>query len=305
MPSYQSRNPSRQLKDYLWLAACGFFMGSANVVPGVSGATIAFILGFYEELIDAINAANPAFFRRLFTFRLRQAFSEFPWRFLLALGLGIVLAIFTLAEGLTWAFHHHPELVWAFFFGLVLASAVVIRKRVARWSSVTLLISGLAAVVTFVLIGLRPLQTPDTAWFLMLSGAIAICVMILPGVSGAFVLVLLGKYQYMLEAVVRFDVLTLLIFATGAAGGLMIFTRTIRWLFFHHRDKTIAALVGLMLGSLRKIWPWKEQGLPTAFTLDVGLVLVLAAFGIGLVLILQYLAGRRVFEVDRLKTEGF
>ena len=107
-------------------------MGSANVVPGVSGGTIAFILGFYEELIDAINAANPAFFRRLFTLRLREAFDEFPWRFLLALGSGILVAIFTLAEGLTWAFYHHPELVWAFFFGLVLASAVVIRKWVVR-----------------------------------------------------------------------------------------------------------------------------------------------------------------------------
>jgi putative membrane protein len=305
MPSHQSRNSPRQLKDYLWLATCGFFMGSANVVPGVSGGTIAFILGFYEELIDAINAANAAFFRRLFTFRLREAFGEFPWRFLLALGLGIVMAIFTLARGLTWAYDHHRALVWAFFFGLVLASAVVIRKRVARWSRVTLLIGGLAAVATFVLIGLTPRQTPDAAWFLMLSGAIAICAMILPGLSGAFLLLLLGKYWYMVDAVERFDVLTLLIFAAGAAGGLIIFARAIRWLFLHWRDKTVAVLIGLMLGSLRGIWPWKEEGLPTAFTLEVALALVLAAFGIGLVLILQYLAGRRVFEVDRLKTEGF
>ena len=285
-------NTPRQLKDYCRLTVYGFCMGSANVVPGVSGGTIAFILGFYEELIDAINAVNLNFFRRLFTLRLREAFDDFPWRFLLALGLGIVMAIFTLAKGLMWAFHHHPELVWAFFFGLVLTSAVVIRKRVVRWSPVTLLISGLAAVATFSLIGLAPRQTPDAAWFLMLSGAIVICAMILPGLSGAFILVLLGKYQYMLEAVVRFDVLTLLIFAVGAAGGLIVFARAIRWLFLHCRDKTIAVLVGLMLGSLRGIWPWKEQGLPTAFTLEVALVLVLAAFGIGLVLILQYLAAR-------------
>ena len=287
-------NPPRQFKDYCRLTVYGFCMGSANVVPGVSGGTIAFILGFYEELIDAINSANPAFFRRLFTFRLREAFGEFPWRFLLALGLGIVMAIFTLAKGLTLALEHHPELVWAFFFGLVLASAVVIRKRVARWSPVTLLISGLAAAATFVLIGLAPRQTPDAAWFLMLSGAIAICAMILPGLSGAFLLVLLGKYQYMLEAVVRLDVLTLLIFAAGAAGGLIVFARAIRWLFLHRRDKTVSVLVGLMIGSLRGIWPWKEQGfvLPTAFTPEVALVLVLAAFGIGLVLLLQHLAAR-------------
>jgi putative membrane protein len=273
-------------------------MGSANVVPGVSGGTIAFILGFYEELIDAINAANPAFFRRLFTLRLREAFDEFPWRFLLALGLGIVLAIFTLARGLTWAFRHHPELVWAFFFGLVLASAVVIRKRVAHWRPITLLISGLAAGATFVLIELMPRQTLDTAWFLMLSGAIATCVMMLPGLSGALILMLLGKYQYMLEAVVRLDVLTLLIFAAGAVGGLMVFARAMRWLFLHWRDKTISVLIGLTIGSLRGIWPWKEQGLPTAFTLEVALVLVLAGFGIGLVLILQYMAGRRDRLID-------
>jgi len=292
----QAGNPPRRLRDYLWLTACGFFIGSANVVPGVSGGTIAFILGFYEELIGAINAANRAFFRRLFTFRLREAFGEFPWRFLLALGLGIVTAIFTLAERLTWAFHHHPELVWAFFFGLVLASAVVIRKQVARWTPVTLLISGLAAVAAFVLIGLTPAQTPDAIWFLMLSGAVAICAMILPGLSGAYLLVLLGKYQYMLEAVERFDVFTLLIFAAGAAGGLMVFARAIRWLLRYRRDKTVAILIGLMLGSLRGIWPWKEHGsivLPTALTPEVALVLVLAAFGIGVVLLLQHMAGRR------------
>ena len=292
----QSRNSTWNLKDYLWLVACGFFIGSANVVPGVSGGTIAFILGLYEELIDAINAANLDFFRRLFTFRLREAFDEFPWRFLLALGLGIVIAIFTMAERLMWAIDHHPELVWAFFFGLVLASAAVICKRDVRWSPVTLLIGGLAAMATFVLMGLMPQQTPDAAWFLLLSGAIVICAMILPGLSGTFLLVLLGKYQYMLEAIVRLDVLTLLIFAIGATGGLIVFARAVRWLFLYRKDKTVAGLVGLMLGSLRGIWPWKEQGsivMPTAFTLEVALALVLAALGVGLVLILQYLAGRR------------
>jgi putative membrane protein len=294
--SIQAGNPSRQLKDYFRLTVYGFCMGSANVVPGVSGGTIAFILGVYEELIDAINSANLAFFRRLFTFRLREAFDRFPWRFLLALGLGIVLAIFTLARGLTWAFGYHPELVWAFFFGLVLASAVVMRKRVARWSPVTLLIGGLAAVATFVLIWLTPWQTPDEVWFVLLSGAVGAGVMILPGLSGALILVLLGKYWYMLAAVARLDVVTLLVFAAGAAGGLIIAARTLRWLFLRHRDKTVSALIGLTIGSLGKVWPWKEQELPTlptAFTLEVGLVLVMAALGIGLVLMLQYLAIRR------------
>ncbi len=223
---------------------------------------------------------------------------------MLALGLGIGIAGFTLAERLTWAFDHHPVLVWAFFFGLVLASAVVIRRRVVRWNLVTLLIGGLVAAATFVLMGLMPRQTPDAAWFLMLSGAIVICAAILPGISGAFLLVLLGKYQYMLEAVVRLDVLTLLLFAIGAAGGLIAFARIIRWLFRHRKDETIAVLVGLMLGSLRGIWPWREQGLPTAFTLEVALVLAFAAFGVGLVLILQYLAGRRHLQRNGVGDKG-
>lgn len=292
----QSRNSTRNLKDYLWLAACGFFMGSANVVPGVSGTTIAFILGLYEELINAINAANLGFFRRLFTFRLREAFDKFPWRFLLALGIGIVVGIFTLARGLIWALDYRHELVWAFFFGLVLASVIAIRKRVVRWSPATLLISGLAAAATFVLMGLTPRQTPDAAWFLMLSGGIAICAMMLPGVSGAFLLMLLGKYQYMLDAVVRLDLLTLLIFAIGAAGGLIVITRTIRWLLLRRKDKTLGVLMGLTLGSLRGIWPWQEETsivMPTAFTPEVALVLVFAALGVGLVLFLEYLTKRR------------
>lgn len=289
----RSGNSPRRLKDYLWLAACGFFMGSANVVPGVSGGTIAFILGFYEELINAISSVNLNFFRRLFTLRPHEAFEEFPWRFLLALGMGILVAIFTMAEGLIWAFYHHSELVSAFFFGLVLASAVVTRKRVVRWSSITLFIGGLAAVTTFILLGIAPRQTPDAIWFLMFSGAIVICAMILPGLSGAFLLLLLGKYQHMLEAVARLDVLTLLIFAAGAAGGLIVFARAIRWLFLYRRDKTIAVLVGLMMGSLRGIWPWKEQYMPTAFTLEVGLVLVFTALGIGLMLLLHHLSVQR------------
>ncbi len=225
---------------------------------------------------------------------------------MLALGLGIGIAGFTLAERLTWAFDHHPVLVWAFFFGLVLASAVVIRRRVVRWNLVTLLIGGLVAAATFVLMGLMPRQTPDAAWFLMLSGAIVICAAILPGISGAFLLVLLGKYQYRLEAVVRLDVLTLLLFAIGAAGGLIVFARAVHWLFRHRKDETVAVLVGLMLGSLRGIWPWKEQGfvVPTAFTLEVALVLVLAASGVGLVLILQYLAGRHHLQRNGVGDKG-
>lgn len=302
MNSTETKQSHRTLKDYLWLAARGFCMGAADVVPGVSGGTLAFILGIYEELLHAIHAANLTFIRRLLTLKWRAAFADFPWRFLLAVGLGIAAAIFTLAEGLSWALHTHPSLVWAFFFGLVLASAFMVRKRVARWSFPTVLAAILSAAGAYLLVGLAPAETPDAPWFLFLSGAVAICAMILPGISGAFILVLLGKYQAVLDAVVHLDFVTLFLVAAGAATGLVSFVRLLRWLLGHYHDLTIAALTGLMLGSLRKVWPWKTADvlsgrelnlLPASLTLEVGLALALAALGFTLVLVIEFLASRR------------
>jgi putative membrane protein len=284
--------------EYLGLAARGFCMGAADIVPGVSGGTMAFILGIYEELIQAIHTLNLDFVRRLVRGQWREAFDHFAWPFLLAVGLGIGTAIFTLARGIRWALHHHPSLVWAFFFGLVLASVVTVRKRVARWTGANLLAAGLAMLGAYWLVGLLPVRTPDAPWFLFLSGALAICAMILPGISGAFILVLLGKYQTVLEAVVQRDVITLGLVAAGAAVGLMSFARLLRWLLRRYHDLTVAMLTGLMLGSLRKVWPWKEtlvlgsgvahevevNVLPGAFTPEVGLAVGLAMLGMVLVL---------------------
>ncbi len=302
---------ARRFRDYVWIAARGFCMGAADVVPGVSGGTMAFILGIYDELLHAIHAVNLDLIRRLLSLRWREAFADFPWRFLLAVGLGIGLAIFTLAEGLSWALHHHPSLVWAFFFGLVLASVGVVCKRVRHWTPVTLALAALAAVGAYALVGMTPAQTPDDAWFLFLSGAIAICAMILPGISGAFILVLLGKYEYVLDAVVHGDVLTLSIVGAGCAVGLVSFVRLLRWLLAHYPDPTVAVLAGFMLGSLRKVWPWKETSpasaevagdtldvhlnvMPSALTPEVGLTLGLVLLGVGLVWGTEYLAGRRM-----------
>lgn len=292
-------------------------MGAADVVPGVSGGTMAFILGIYDELLHAIHAVNLTFLRLLLSLRWREAFTGFPWRFLLAIALGIGLAIFTLAEGLSWALHHHPSLVWAFFFGLVLASVGVVRKRVRLWTPSLAVLAALAAVGAYALVGMTPAQTPDEAWFLFLSGAIAICAMILPGISGAFILVLLGKYEDVLEAVVHGDVVTLSIVGAGCVVGLASFVRLLRWLLARYHDRTVAVLTGFMLGSLRKVWPWKaspppgaEAGsetlgvhlniLPTAFTTEVGLELALACLGAGLVWGTEYLARKRTFpEIPR------
>ncbi|MCS6910224.1 MAG: DUF368 domain-containing protein [Anaerolineales bacterium] len=316
-----SLTPIRQthsLRDYFWIAARGFCIGAADVVPGVSGGTMAFILGIYDELLNAIHAVNLDFIRRLITLRWREAFAHFPWRFLLALGLGIGTAIFSLARGLRWMLEHHPSLVWAFFFGLVLASVIVVRKRVRHWTLAAITLAVLAASGAYVLVGLTPTQTPDTPWFLFLSGAIAICAMILPGISGAFILVLLGKYQYVLDAVVHFDVLTLVIFATGCTVGLLSFVRLLRWLLRHYHDPTVAVLAGFMLGSLRKVWPWKEtlvngvdshfahevNVLPSAFSPEVGLALALLLLGVALVWGIEYLAARRIEPVRSSVPEG-
>lgn len=299
--------PTRSLIDYVGVAARGFCMGAADVVPGVSGGTMAFVLGIYDELLSAIQSFNLVFFRRLLSFRWREAFAGIPWRFLLALGSGIGVAILALAESLKWALHHHPEFVWAFFFGLVLASVFVVRKHVKRWTASTVAFAVVAAIGAYVLVGLTPTQTPDTPWFLFLSGAIAICAMILPGISGAFILVLLGKYQYVLDAVVQRDLVPLAIVAAGCAVGLLIFVRLLRWLLRRFHDQTVAVLSGFMLGSLRKVWPWKDvqavEGvealsveiniLPAVFTAEIGFALGLLGLGVGLVLSIERLAARR------------
>jgi len=256
MQSSETR-PVRGPKEYLWLVLSGFLMGSADVVPGVSGGTMAFILGIYEELLAAIHAVDMDFIRLVLTFQIREAFSRFPWKFVLAVVTGIFAAIFTLAQGLSWALDNHPTLVWGFFFGLVAASIITVSQRVRRWTLKTLLATALAALALYAVIGLVPAETPNAAWFLFLSGAIVICGMILPGISGAFLLVLLGKYQYVLDAVVTNDFFTLILVIAGAGVGVLSFARVLRWLFRNHHDITVAALIGLMIGSLRKIWPWK------------------------------------------------
>ncbi|NPV87795.1 MAG: DUF368 domain-containing protein [Anaerolineae bacterium] len=280
-------------------------MGAADVVPGVSGGTMAFILGIYDELLHAIHAVDLTFVRRLAALRWREAFAGFPWRFLLALGTGILLAVFTLAEGLSWLLHHHPALVWAFFFGLVLASIFVVRRKVQRWRPALVALMLAAAVGMFALIGAAPLQTPEALWFYFLSGFVAVCAMILPGISGAFILVLMGKYTAVLDAVVRLDVIRLAVVAAGCVAGLMSFVRLLRYLLRRWHDAVIAALMGIMLGSLRKVWPWKaahpaasdgwghETLLLPEMSVEAGASIVLMLLGALLVLTIDRLAARR------------
>lgn len=252
-------NQKRTIKDYLSLAARGFAMGAADVVPGVSGGTMAFILGIYEELINSIKTMSSLeTIKMLLSFKLKEAFTSLPWPFLLAVGLGILTAIFSLAQFLEWTLENYPALLWSFFFGLVAASIITVTKRVKQWNATAIASLVVGTIFAYILVGLVPVETPNAPWFLFLSGAIAICAMILPGISGSFILVLLGKYEYILSAVNTRDFFTLFLVAAGAGIGLVTFAQVLGWLFKRYHDLTVALLIGFMVGSLRKIWPWKE-----------------------------------------------
>lgn len=256
--SGQGRSNSRSLLEYLTLTAKGFCMGASDVIPGVSGGTMAFILGIYEELIDAIRSFDLKSIQLLLTLRLRGLLDHISWQFVLAVGIGILTAIFTLARALSWLLQNRPVLIWSFFLGLILASTLSVSRRVEGWRLSTWLGLLGGMVGTYFLVGLVPVSTPDSPWFLFLSGAVAICAMILPGISGAFILVLLGKYQFVLEAVNNRDFFILAIVAAGAVVGIAAFSRLLGWLLRNYHDLMVAVLTGLMLGSLRKVWPWKE-----------------------------------------------
>ncbi len=247
---------------YLGLGLRGVCMGAADVVPGVSGGTIAFVTGIYQELIYSIRSVDRRFAGLLLVLKFREAFNRVPWRFLGTVLIGILLAVVTLARGIQWMLQHRPELIWAFFFGLVVASVFVVRKRVVAWRGPIWIAALAAGMLFYVVVGLVPVTTPDSPWFLFVCGVVAISAMILPGISGSFILVLLGKYEYLLAALNNRDIVPMVVFAAGAAVGILSFARVLAWIFRRQHDLTIATLTGFMAGSLRKIWPWKENVSP-------------------------------------------
>jgi putative membrane protein len=246
-------------RDYLSILLAGLAMGSADVVPGVSGGTIAFIVGIYEELLGSIRmVGRPVVWRALLQLRWREAFRLINLPFLAVLGSGILGAIVVLAPGIEWMLVNQPVLIWSFFFGLVVASIVLVVPRVKQWAASRWVALLLGTVGAYWLVGLVPVQTPDDWWFLIFSGAVAICAMILPGISGSFILVLLGKYQFFINAINTRDLVSLALGGIGVVVGLVSFAQILTWLFRRYHDLTVAALIGLMIGSLRKVWPWKE-----------------------------------------------
>jgi putative membrane protein len=249
---------NRKTKDYLVLTLKGMAMGAADVVPGVSGGTIAFITGIYEELINSIKSINLKAAKLLFSGKIAEFWKAINGTFLVSVLLGIGISVFSLAKGLKFLLDHYPILVWAFFFGLIIASAVYVARTIKKWNSGTI-IAGIAGIIIAYLITIiSPAEANTTYWFIFLSGSIAICAMILPGISGSFILVLLGMYKFILEAVGNFQIAVILTFLVGAAIGIIAFSNVLSWLLKKYHHQTIAVLAGFMVGSLNKVWPWKE-----------------------------------------------
>lgn len=248
----------KEKRNYLMLVLKGIGMGAADVIPGVSGGTIAFITGIYEELIGSIRSFDLTALRKLLRLDLKGFWKHINGGFLFSVLAGIGISIFSLAKVMKYLLDTHPIFVWSFFFGLIIASAWLVAREVKKWGvgTIVALIAGTAAAYMITVIS--PASTPDAWWFIMLSGAIAICAMILPGISGAFILLLMGKYAYIIGAVSALNIPVLLLFVVGAVVGIISFSHLLSWLLAKHHGMTVALLTGFMVGSLNKIWPWKQ-----------------------------------------------
>ena len=233
-------------------------MGAADVVPGVSGGTIAFISGIYEELIDSISKVSLATLKLWKKEGFSAMWQELNGNFLISLAIGIGLSIITLAKLIRHLLETQPILIWSFFFGLVLASIIYVARQITRWNlgAIILLIGG--ALTAYFITTLTP-QTSNVSYpYVFFSGALAICAMILPGISGSFILLLLGMYRPVLDAINDKNIGLLATLMLGAVVGLLSFSRLLKWLFDHYANLTLAVLTGFIIGSLNKIWPWKE-----------------------------------------------
>ncbi|MBN1987626.1 MAG: DUF368 domain-containing protein [Prolixibacteraceae bacterium] len=249
---------NRTAKDYLVLVLKGMGMGAADVVPGVSGGTIAFITGIYEELINSIKSINLNALKLILSGKITHFWKAINGTFLLSVLLGIGISVFSLAKGLKYLLDNHPVLVWSFFFGLIVASAVYVARTIKKWN-VTTVVAGIAGIViAYFITVITPAEANTTTLFIFISGAIAICAMILPGISGSFILVLLGMYKFILDAVGNLQIAVILTFLVGAAIGIIAFSNILSWLLRKYHNPTIAVLAGFMVGSLNKVWPWKQ-----------------------------------------------
>lgn len=251
-------NTSKTKSGYAGIVARGILMGAADAVPGVSGGTIAFMTGIYEELISSLKQCSVSAIRVLFKNGINATWQHINGGFLLALFSGIIVSVLTLSRVVLYLLANHPILLWSFFFGLILAAVWSVIRHIEKWEIGVIVTFLIGTVGAFYITTVSPTTIDTSPFIVFLSGMIAICAMILPGISGSFILLLLGMYAPMLTAVKELQFVTLCIFASGCVAGLLSFSHVLSWMFKHYKTMTLALLGGFMLGSLNKVWPWKE-----------------------------------------------
>lgn len=302
----------RSFKDHLLITARGIAMGAADVIPGVSGGTIAFISGIYEELIDSLRSFDHIAVKVLFKQGPAAFWKHVNGTFLVFLFAGIGISIVSLAKLFTYLLETHPIQVWAFFFGLILASVWLVGKQITKWDIRTIIVLIGGAILAYYITVATPAKTPETWWFIILSGMIAICAMILPGISGSFILLLLGKYAFIIGSISDHDFKVLGLFAVGCGLGLLTFSHLLSWMFKHLHNITVALLTGFMVGSLNKVWPWKmatgwvvnmegsepigeESVMPWNYFEDpqLSMALIFAVLGVGIIVGLEMIASKK------------
>lgn len=290
---------------HIIVALKGFGMGAANVVPGVSGGTIALLTGIYSDIVGALNAVTE---KETWKSLLHGKFREF-WRlingdFLVALLVGVLLSVFSLAKLVTWCLTYYPILTWAFFFGLILASAVVMVRGIKDFRGADLIPAVIGLALGLVICTMSPTKTTDDIWFIFLCGAISICAMILPGISGSFILLVMGKYHYIMQAITDLNWPVIIMFGVGCVVGILAFAKLLHWLLARWERQTMLALLGFVFGSLVRVWPWYDgEAVEAAQLLRTGSVspldlqipgaVIWCAVGIAAVVLFELLGSRK------------
>ena len=248
----------KNLAGYILLYLKGIAMGGADVVPGVSGGTIAFITGIYQKLLTSIKNIDLEALQLLKEFDIKALWEHINGTFLVVLFGGIATSVLSLAKLITFLLENFPIQVLAFFFGLIIISALIILREIKKWDFGVIIAILVGTAIAYFITATTPAETPDAPWFMFIAGAVAICAMILPGISGSFILLLFGKYEYVMSAIKDFRIADLIFLAMGCVVGILSFARLVNWLFNKFHNLTIGLLAGFMIGSLNKVWPWKE-----------------------------------------------
>jgi len=258
----KTRQP-KTLREYITLYLTGVGMGAADTVPGVSGGTVAFVRGIYSDLLNAIKSFNLDLLKLVLKLDFKGIANHVPWRFLFTLGAGILTAVFTLARLVSYLMENQRVFLFAFFFGLVLASALAVGAKIKKWSPINILAIVVGAVAAFIVVGLVPTEGSHDPLTIFLSGFVAIMAMILPGISGSSILLVLGQYEYVLNSVKDLNIPPLIFLAVGCVLGIAVFSRILSWLLNKYPQTTIAILIGFVIGSLRAVWPWQIESTVT------------------------------------------